>query len=103
VIHHSDRGGQYLAIKYTKRLEQAGAVTSVGSRGDSYDNALAETVIGLYKSELISRHGPWPGTGQVEAATARWVAWFNNQRLLRPIGGIPPAGYERNRAEGQAP
>ena len=103
VIHHSDRGSQYLAIKYTRRLEQAGAVTSVGSRGDSYDNALAETVIGLYKTELISRRGPWNGTADVEAATARWVAWFNNRRLLRPIGGIPPAEYERNWAQGQTP
>ena len=72
-------------------------------QGDSYDNALAETVIGLYKAELITRHGLWSGTGHVEAATAWWVSWFNNRRLLRPIGGIPPAEYERNWAEGQAP
>ena len=78
-------------------------MTSVGSRGDSYDNALAETVIGLYKAELITRHGLWSGTGHVEAATAWWVSWINNRRLLRPIGGIPPAEYERNWAEGQAP
>jgi putative transposase len=96
VIHHSDRGSQYLAIKYTSRLARAGAVTSVGSKGDSYDNALAETVIGLYKAELVRRHSPWNTTEDLEAATARWVAWFNHRRLLRRLGGIPPAEHESN-------
>jgi putative transposase len=103
VIHHSDRGGQYLAIRYTTRLEQAGAVTSVGSKGDSYDNALAETIIGLYKAELIRHRGPWHRVPQVEAATAWWVGWFNNRRLYRPLGDIPPAEYEQNWLDGQQP
>ena len=103
LVHHSDRGGQYLAIRYTARLEQAGAITSVGSRGDSYDNALAETIIGLYKAELIRHRGPWHSVSLVEAATAWWTGWFNNRRLYRPLGDIPPAEYERNWAEGQMP
>jgi putative transposase len=94
LVHHSDRGGQYLAIRYTERLAEAGAVTSVGSRGDSYDNALAETIIGLYKTELIRRRGPWKGLDEVEYATLEWVDWFNHRRLLEPIGHIPPAEFE---------
>jgi transposase InsO family protein len=94
LIHHSDRGGQYLAIRYTERLGEQGAVNSVGSRGDSYDNALAETIIGLYKTELIRRHGPWKGIDDVEYATLEWVDWFNHRRLLEPIGYIPPDEFE---------
>jgi len=94
LVHHSDRGSQYLAIRYTERLAEAGAVTSVGSRGDSYDNALAETIIGLYKTELIRRRGPWKGIDQVEYATLEWVDWFNHSRLLEPIGHVPPAEFE---------
>jgi putative transposase len=94
LVHHSDRGSQYLAIRYTERLAEAGAVTSVGSRGDSFDNALAETIIGLYKTELIRRRGPWKGLDQVEYATLEWVDWFNHRRLLEPIGHVPPAEFE---------
>jgi len=94
LVHHSDRGSQYLAIRYTERLAEAGAVTSVGSVGDSYDNALAETIIGLYKTELIRRRGPWRGIDQVEYATLEWVDWFNHRRLLEPIGHLPPAEFE---------
>ena len=94
LVHHSDRGGQYLSIRYTERLAEAGAVTSVGSRGDSYDNALAETIIGLYKTELIRRRGPWRGLDEVEYATLEWVDWFNHRRLLEPIGHVPPAEFE---------
>jgi putative transposase len=94
LVHHSDRGSQYLAIRYTERLAEAGAVTSVGSRGDSYDNALAETIIGLYKTELIRRRGPWKGLDEVEYATLEWVDWFNHRRLLEPIGYVPPAEFE---------
>jgi len=94
LVHHSDRGSQYLAIRYTERLTEAGAVTSVGSRGDSYDNALAETIIGLYKTELIRRRGPWTGLDEVEYATLEWVDWFNHRRLLEPIGHVPPAEFE---------
>jgi putative transposase len=94
LIHHSDRGSQYLAIRYTERLAEAGAVTSVGSRGDSYDNALAETIIGLYKAELICRRGPWRGLDEVEYATLEWVDWFNHRRLFEPIGHLPPAEFE---------
>ena len=85
---------QYLSIRYTERLAEAGAVTSVGSRGDSYDNALAESVIGLYKTELIRRRGPWKGLDAVEYATLEWVDWWNHRRLLQPIGMIPPAEKE---------
>ena len=81
-------------IRYTERLEEAGAVASVGSRGDSYDNALAETVIGLFKTEVIRRRGPWRSLEAVEFATLEWVDWFNHQRLLEPIGYLPPAEYE---------
>jgi transposase InsO family protein len=94
LVHHSDRGGQYLSIRCTERLAEAGAVTSVGSRGDSFDNALAETIIGLYKTELIRRRGPWRGLDEVEYATLEWVDWFNHRRLLAPIGHVPPAEFE---------
>jgi len=85
---------QYLSIRYTERLAEAGAVASVGSKGDSYDNALAETINGLYKTEVIRRRGPWRNIDDVEFATLQWVDWFNNRRLLEPIGDIPPAEYE---------
>jgi transposase InsO family protein len=94
LVHHSDRGAQYLAIRYTERLAEAGIEPSVGSRGDSYDNALAETVIGLFKTEVIRQAGPWRGLEDVEYATLEWVAWFNTQRLLEPLGYLPPAEYE---------
>jgi putative transposase len=94
VIHHSDRGCQYLSIRYTERLKEAGVEPSVGSVGDSYDNALAESVIGLFKSEVIHHRGPWRNLDQVEYATLEWVDWFNNRRLLEPIGNIPPAELE---------
>jgi putative transposase len=94
VVHHSDRGVQYLAIRYTERLASAGAVRSVGSRGDSYDNALAESVIGLYKTEVIKKQGPWRWFEQVELATARWVDWYNKRRLHGAIGNVPPAEFE---------
>jgi putative transposase len=96
LVHHSDRGVQYLAIRYTERLAEAGAVTSVGSRGDSFDNALAETIIGLYKTELIRRRGPWKGIDDVEFATLEWVDWFNHRRLMEPIGHVPPSEFEAN-------
>jgi transposase InsO family protein len=94
LVHHSDRGAQYLSIRYTERLAEAGIEPSVGSVGDSYDNALAETINGLYKAELIHRRGPWRGLEAVEFATLEWVDWFNNRRLLEPIGNIPPAEAE---------
>jgi len=94
LVHHSDRGVQYLAIRYTDRLDEAGAVASVGSRGDSYDNALAETVNGLFKAELIRRQGPWRTADQVELATLAWVQWWNQRRLHGTIGDVPPAEYE---------
>jgi len=90
LIHHSDRGSQYVSIKYTERLAEAGIEPSVGSVGDSYDNALAETINGLYKTEVIWRRGPWRSLEAVEYATLEWVDWFNNRRLLEPIGNIPP-------------
>ena len=96
LIHHSDRGSQYVSIRYSERLAQAGIEPSVGSRGDSYDNALAETINGLYKAELIHRRAPWKSKAAVELATLEWVAWFNTQRLLEPIGYIPPAEAEAN-------
>lgn len=95
LVHHSDRGSQYLSIRYTERLEEIGVRPSVGSVGDSYDNALAETIIGLYKTELIHRRGPWRGSDPVEYATLEWVDWYNHRRLLQPIGDIPPAEKER--------
>jgi putative transposase len=94
LVHHSDRGSQYLSIKYTERLAEAGIEPSVGSVGDSYDNALAETINGLYKAEVIHRRGPWRSFEAVEFATLEWVDWFNNRRLLEPIGNIPPAEAE---------
>jgi putative transposase len=94
LIHHSDRGSQYLSIKYTERLGEAGIEPSVGSVGDSYDNALAETINGLYKAEVIHRRGPWRSFEAVEYATLEWVDWFNHRRLLEPIGNIPPAEAE---------
>jgi putative transposase len=94
LIHHSDRGGQYLSIRYTDRLAEAGIEPSVGSKGDSYDNALAESVIGLFKTEVIRRRGPWRSVEDVEFATLEWVAWFNGSRLLEPLGYIPPAEFE---------
>jgi transposase InsO family protein len=94
LIHHSDRGVQYVSIKYTERLAAAGIEPSVGSVGDSYDNALAETINGLYKAEVIHRRGPWRSFEAVEFATLEWVDWFNNRRLLEPIGNIPPAEAE---------
>ncbi|CAJ0679689.1 IS3 family transposase IS401 [Ralstonia mannitolilytica] len=96
LVHHSDRGSQYLSIRYTERLTEAGIKLSVGSRGDSYDNALAETINGLYKAELIHRRAPWKSRESVELATLQWVHWFNHIRLLEPIGYIPPAEAEAN-------
>lgn len=94
LIHHSDRGVQYLSIRYTERLREAGIEPSVGSIGDSYDNALAESIIGLFKTEVIRRRGPWRTLEAVEFATLEWVHWFNHQRLLEPIGYVPPAELE---------
>jgi putative transposase len=94
LVHHSDRGSQYVSIRYTERLAAAGIEPSVGSVGDSYDNALAETVIGLFKTEVIRRRGPWRNVEAVEFATLEWVDWFNHRRLLEPIGNIPPAEAE---------
>ena len=96
LVHHSDRGAQYISIKYSERLAKAGIEPSVGSVGDSYDNALAETVIGLFKTEVIHRRRPWRSFDAVEYATLEWVDWFNNRRLLEPIGNIPPAEAEAN-------
>jgi putative transposase len=94
LVHHSDRGVQYLSIRYTERLAEVGIEPSVGSVGDSYDNALAETINGLYKTEVIRRRGPWRSLEAVELATLEWVDWFNHHRLLEPIGNIPPAEAE---------
>lgn len=94
LVHHSDRGSQYLSISYTERLAEAGIAPSVGSRGDSYDNALAESVIGLFKTEVIEKDGPWRTLEGVEFATLEWVAWFNTIRLMEPLGYLPPAEYE---------
>jgi len=94
LVHHSDRGTQYLSMRYTDRLAEAGIAPSVGSRGDSYDNALAESIIGLFKTEVIQRKGPWRHLEAVEFATLTWVDWFNTRRLLEPIGYVPPAEYE---------
>lgn len=96
LIHHSDRGSQYVSIRYTERLAEAGIEPSVGSRGDSYDNALAETINGLYKTELIRRRAPWKTKESVELATLQWVHWFNNIRLMESLGYIPPAEAEDN-------
>jgi putative transposase len=94
LIHHSDRGVQYLAIRYTDRLAEVGAVTSVGSRGDSYDNALAESTIGLYKAELVVHRGPWRGIDDLELATLEYADWYNHRRLHGACGNVPPAEYE---------
>jgi putative transposase len=96
LIHHSDKGSQYVSIRYSERLLDAGIEPSVGSTGDSYDNALAETINGLYKAEVIHRRGPWKSADAVEWATLEWVSWFNNQRLMEPLGYIPPAEAEAN-------
>ncbi len=102
LVHHSDRGSQYLSIRYTERLAAAGIEASVGSRGDAYDNALAESVIGLFKTEVIRHAGPWRGLDDVEYATLEWVAWFNTCRLLEPLGYLPPAEYEAQFHESKA-
>jgi transposase InsO family protein len=107
LIHHSDRGSQYLSIRYTERLSEVGIESSVGSVGDSYDNALAETIIGLFKTEVIRARGPWRHMDNVEYATLVWVDWFNNRRLLEPIGNVPPieleqAYYEQRESQPQA-
>ena len=94
LVHHSDRGVQYLAIRYTERLAENGVVNSVGSRGDSYDNAMAESIIGLYKTELVRNKGPWRGLDDLELATLEWVDWFNHRRLFHDLGRIPPAEAE---------
>ena len=94
--HRGDRGVQYLSIRYTERLAEAGIEPSVGSVGDSYDNALAETIIGLFKTEVIRRRGPWRNLEHVEFDTLEWVDWFNNRRLLKPIGDIPPLEFEQH-------
>jgi putative transposase len=95
LIHHSDHGRQYLSIRYSERLSEAGIEASTGSVGDSYDNALAETINGLYKTEIIHKRAPWKTVDEVEYATLEWVDWFNNRRLLEPIGNIPPSEYEK--------
>ena len=94
LVHHSDRGVQYLSIRYTERLAKAGVVTSVGSRGDSYDNAMAESVNGLYKTELVRKRGPWRGLEDLELATLEWVDWYNHRRISSVIGYVPPAEFE---------
>ena len=94
LVHHSDRGVQYVSIRYTERLAEAGIEPSVGTVGDSYDNALAETINGLYKTEVIRKRGPWRNLEAVEYATLEWVDWFNHRRLLEPIGNVPPAEAE---------
>ena len=95
LVHHSDRGSQYLSIRYSERLAECGIQASVGTTGDSYDNAMAETVNGLFKAEVIWRRGPWRSLEAVEYATLEWVDWFNNRRLLEPIGDVPPAEFEQ--------
>jgi putative transposase len=101
LVVHSDRGSQYVSMRDTERLAEAGAAPSVGSVGDAYDNALAESVIGLYKTEVIRRRGPWRSFDDVEFATLEWVAWFNTQRLLEPLGDVPPAEFEATYYETQ--
>jgi transposase InsO family protein len=103
LVHHSDRGVQYLSIRYTERLKDIGIEPSVGSVGDSYDNALAETINGLYKTELIRQKGPWRNIEEVEFATLEWVDWFNHRRLLEPIGNIPPVEFETMYFQNQEP
>jgi transposase InsO family protein len=94
LVHHSDRGAQYLSMRYSDRLAEADIAPSVGSRGDSYANAMADSIIGLFKREVIQRNGPWRHLEAVEFATLEWVDWFNHRRLLEPIGSVPPAEYE---------
>jgi putative transposase len=95
LVHHSDRGGQYVAIRYSARLKEVGVAASVGAQGNSYDNALIETINGLYKAELIRRRGPWRTVAEVEQATAAWVAWWNHQRLHGSCHRLPPVEYEQ--------
>lgn len=95
LVHHSDAGSEYLSIRYSAALAEAGIAPSVGTVGDSYDNALAETIIGLYKAEVVNHQGPWETTGQVEAATGQWAGWYNTKRLMGPVGNRPPAEYEQ--------
>jgi transposase InsO family protein len=102
LIHHSDQGSQYLSIRYSERLEEAGITPSVGSVADSYDNALAETIIGLYKTELVHHQGPWKSGDVLEFATLGWVDWFNHRRLLEPIGWVPPVEFEEAYWQSQA-
>lgn len=102
LIHHSDRGSQYLSIRYGERLREAGIEPSVGNVGDSYDNAMAETINGLYKAELVHKQGPWKTVETLEWETLNWVSWFNQQRLLEPIGNVPPAELEAQYEQGQA-
>ena len=102
LIHHSDHGSQYLSIRYTERLSEAGIEASVGSVGDAYDNALAETINGLYKTEVISKRGPWKNLESVEYATLEWVNWFNTRRILEPIGYMPPAEFEQRYYTGES-
>jgi len=102
LIHHSDRGSQYLSITYTERLAVAGIEPSVGSRGDSYDNALAETIIGLFKTEVIHHRGPWKGMEDVEFATLCWVSWYNTERIMEPLGYLSPAEYEAQYQQAQS-
>ena len=96
LVHHSDAGSQYVSIRYSERLAEAGISPSVGSVGDSYDNALAETIIGLFKTEVIRRQGPWRNLDEVELATFEWVDWFNHRRLYGPLGHVPPAEAEHD-------
>jgi putative transposase len=103
LVHHSDRGSQYLSIRYTERLGEVGIERSVGSVGDSYDNALAESINGLFKAEVIHRLGPWRNIDAVELAVLHWVDWFNNRRLLGPIGYVPPAEFEETWYQSQNP
>jgi putative transposase len=103
LVHHSDRGVQYLSIRYTERLAEDGVTNSVGSRGDSYDNALAETINGLYKTELVRNKGPWRGLDDLELATLEWVDWFNHRRIFHDLGRIPPTEYEANHYRQQHP
>lgn len=102
LIHHSDRGSQYLSIRYGERLREAGIEPSVGNVGDSYDNAMAETINGLYKAELVHKQGPWKTVEALEWETLNWVTWFNQQRLLEPIGNVPPAEFEAQYKQSQA-
>ena len=102
VIHHSDQGSQYLSIRYTERLAEAGFNASVGSKGDSYDNAMMESINGLYKAEVIRKDGPWRGLDEVERSTLTWVDWFNNRRLLSSIGDVPPLEYEKDFYQSEA-